>query len=49
MLLLITLFRIKRDAPEGQTFLDFNTRGGNEEIQELSSILRLFDINEQRY
>ena len=44
-----TLFRKKRDAIEGQTFLDFNTKGGNEETQELSSILRLFDISEQRY
>ena len=45
----ITVFRKKRDAIEGQTFLDFNTKGGNEETQELSSILRLFDISEQRY
>ena len=45
----ITVSRKKTDAIEGQTFLDFNTKGGNEETQELSSILRLFDISEQRY
>ena len=46
---MISYYRKKRDAIEGKTFLDFNTKGGNEEIQELSSMLRLFDINEQRY
>ena len=45
----ITSCRRKRDASEGKTFLDFNKKGGNEEIQELSSILRISDINDQRY
>ena len=46
---MLLYYRNKRDAIEGKTFLDFNTKGGNEETQELSSILRLFDISEQRY
>ena len=45
----ITSCRRKRDASEGKTFLDFFKKGGNEEIQELSSILRISDINDQRY
>ena len=49
LLFFITSCRKKRDASEGKTFLDFNKKGGNEEIQELSSILRISDINDQRY